>query len=482
MENESIDSKKQNQHVPKLRNLRLWLAFAAVAAITAAAALCFININKDKKNTEETKRNGIETVDTDSFLEIPLQEYEINLTDDGVPDIVQVYLLGDESDDIAQAEDLVNMHARSIVVRIKDGNSGDNLYEKRFSHDRIGNGQLAIVKRGSLYYIFESDINQQYGEADYSAEVFYWQHGEKVTVDSAEAYFVCEPEGLERALENEYEVAFRDEAVPVFRAMAERWTRGSEMLVSCDLINYFYGEKEVYISMPEQSYSLNDYFDAVWNRADTELTEQKDDLYLSHEREFWRQQIGDYTISLRGYDQDGNCGLYLASEDENVLLKTLEGKGEDWSVSLFSDILAHDGFILMQDCGYYKSWTYYTLNEDGALIYLAYSWGDAPENNDYAVDVDGDQDKELICNVQYMADGVLAVLFYDWQQDKVMEGDVSVLGDEPKQGYSLGNPYFQYNPETGMLEGFYYMENIEDFEKREYRLDMNKIQFYDMRY
>lgn len=481
MENERIDSKKQNQHVPDFRNSRLWMVFAAVAAITAAAALCFININKDKKNTEETKENDIETVDTDSFVEIPLQEYEINLTEDGVPDNIQVYLLGDESDDISRAEELVETYARSVLVRISDGDNGEILYEKRFSQDRIGNGQLAIVKRGSLSYIFESNINQQFGEASYSAEAFYWKQGEKVTVDSAEAGFICESEGLARALENGYEVAFRDEAVPAFRAMVERWVNDSVMLVSCDLNNYFYGEKEVYISLPEQSLSLNDYFDAVWSRTDTELMEEKDGLYLSLEKEFWRQQVGEYTISLRGYDQEGNCSLYLVLDDENILLKTVEGKGEDWSVSLFSDILAHDGFILTRHCGHYNEWDYYALDEDGSLLKLAYSWGGSPDTNDYAVDVDGDQDKELICNVQYVADGVPAVLFYDWQHDKAMEGDTSVLGDEPEQ-YALGNPYFQYNPDTGMLEGFYYFESTDSFEKREYKLDMSKIQFYDLRY
>lgn len=260
---------------------RLCRVIAGIAVLVLAAVMfSYTNVDRDVEDSESTsmENTSVECVDTDSFVEILLQEYEINLTDDGVPDIVQVFLLGDESDDIAQAEALVNMHVRSVIVRVKDGDSGENLYEKRFSRDRIGNGQLAIVKRGSLYYIFESSINQQYGEANYSAEAFYWQRGERVTVDSASAYFICEPEGLERALENEYEVAFRDETVPAFRSMVERWTKDSVMLVSCDINNYFYGENEVYISMPEQSYSLDDYFEAVWNRTDTELMEQKDDL------------------------------------------------------------------------------------------------------------------------------------------------------------------------------------------------------------
>lgn len=207
--------------------------------------------------------------------------------------------------------------------------------------------------------------------------------------------------------------------------------------------------------------------------ADPEANQAADGM------EFWRQQVGEDTISLREAGQDGGCGLYLVHEEGDILLMEPEGEGGNWSVSLFEDILAHDGFVLTHDYGYYKDWTYYAL-EDGALLPLAFSWGDSPAASDYAVDADGDQERELICNVQFIADGVPDVLFYDWQQDKAMEGDLSALGDEPEE-YFLGNPYFQYNPDTGLLEGFYWQEEEEEetFEKREYVLEMDKVPFYE---
>lgn len=92
--------------------------------------------------------NSEAAVDIEAFVELPLQEYSVDLTGDGVPDSIKMDLLGEEKDDVSRAEELVSTQARRISVEITDGSDEENvLYGRIFSADRLGNGQLLLVCR-----------------------------------------------------------------------------------------------------------------------------------------------------------------------------------------------------------------------------------------------------------------------------------------------------------------------------------------------
>ena len=149
---------------------------------------------------------------------------------------------------------------------------------------------------------------------------------------------------------------------------------------------------------------------------------------------YWTVTVGENEIALKGSeDPEEDAALYLIGADgSGVVLRELTGSAEQYHAETFSDLLAHDGFVLYCDYDLYRDWKYYAL-EGEELLLLAYSWGSSPEKNEYIGDIDGDGDRELVHFVTYMADGVDEVEYYDWRDGQAMEAvveDMDVMTPE----------------------------------------------------
>lgn len=239
----------------------LILAFVSMGAAGCAA---------DSENMEDNGNTGnSEDIDIDSFLEIPLQEYFVDLTGDGYPDRIEIDLLGEKDDDIKQAEELVSRHARRISVRVTDGNDAEKvLYSRIFSGTHMENGQLLLVYENGRSYLMECSILEQMGDAVYEYSVFDFENSIQHFVDSSRVAFSTTQEAVERMKELGEDIVLREDAVPDFRGNIEKWFEGGVLLVGCDVMNYFYSEQEVYISDADTVYKPEDYFDDVWERVD----------------------------------------------------------------------------------------------------------------------------------------------------------------------------------------------------------------------
>lgn len=213
--------------------------------------------------------NSEAAVDIEAFVELPLQEYSVDLTGDGVPDSIKMDLLGEEKDDVSRAEELVSTQARRISVEITDGSDEENvLYGRIFSADRLGNGQLLLVCRAGAGYLMECSILEQMGEAVYEYTVFSFEGNEQKLADSDKVQFATSREMVERLKELGEDVVLRQDVLPGFRSKIEKWFEEGTLLVGCDVMNGYYSGQEVYISDSDAAYRPEDYFDGVWERAD----------------------------------------------------------------------------------------------------------------------------------------------------------------------------------------------------------------------
>lgn len=160
-------------------------------------------------------------------------------------------------------------------------------------------------------------------------------------------------------------------------------------------------------------------------------------------RIYWTEEQGDYQVSLRDNGEEGALDVVLLSGGEETVVQTLTGaRGEDVSADPFTDIMGWDGFRLTERQGLAvedpaEDWsirTYYAV-EDGASREIAesFGWG-TPQ--DYSVDLDGAEEKELVSNVTYGGDGHQSVYIYQRRGDEIWRGTVSLkdLPDRDDRG------------------------------------------------
>lgn len=143
------------------------------------------------------------------------------------------------------------------------------------------------------------------------------------------------------------------------------------------------------------------------------------------EKTYWTITVGEKQITLKeSADAQDEAALYcIGADGSEVLLRRLTGSAERFHAESFSNLLAHDGFLLYCEYDFYRDWKYYAL-EGEELLLLAYSWGSSPEENEYIADLDGDGDNEMVHFVTYMADGVDEVGYFDWRDGQAMQAVV----------------------------------------------------------
>jgi hypothetical protein len=230
-----------------------------------------VDLEKINSSDSSSVYNELPATDTSGFEDIFIQEYPADLTKDGKEESIKIYLCGMENDSPDRLEKLVENNARTVKIRVHDGDS--ELYEQEFAVTHIGNGQLSLVTKDGEYYLLWSSLWEGQGEGAYSYEVFDFKGGEKNIVDSYEVSFATDESAVARANERGEKAVLREDVVPDFKSHIEKWfggkSDGSLLLVSCDISNSYYGEfQSVYVSHGAARYKPEDYYDTVWARKD----------------------------------------------------------------------------------------------------------------------------------------------------------------------------------------------------------------------
>ncbi len=366
--------------------------------------------------TESEEKSPIQTVDTDSFVQMSLREINIDLTNDDVPDNICMYLIGDSQDNLQAAEYLVEQQIRMIQVLVTDGVAQDILYDRTFSIAHVGEGELAIVTDGEKHYLFESNCYEQMGYASYYGEVFDWKDGEKETIDEFQADFLISLDAVCRSAEQGESITLREDAIPDFKEAVQSWNQNSELLVACDTINSLNNVQCVYVNHKENQYTLEDFFSSIWERTP-----------------------------------------------------------EKFTVGTFDSIMGYSGFYIYDET-YFFTYGYFYAAEDGQSFCIAENWG-CSEADSYIVDLNGDGENELICNVTY-GDGVQSAVVYYKYNGEILSGFADDMLDHEYDNIGIGSLSTRYLPDENAVEIFYWKEDLQDYKSDKYKIDLDKIDFY----
>ncbi len=223
-----------------------------------------------------------------------------------------------------------------------------------------------------------------------------------------------------------------------------------------------------------------------------QLTEQVSELqlivdnYANQKETYWSLAVDDYKIFLQDGSTADTLDLICYQNDEEKLLLTFEKEydyqiPEDISAEAFENCLGHQGFRLytrrsLGTSSHYYEVDYYAMEEE--LKLLAYRWG-SKDDNFYEVDLDDDGTRELICNVTWMADGAQDVFIYHFDGEKVLKGCGSDLLDEPTDIHGVGAIAARYLPEENKVHIDYWQDSIQDFQEKDYVIDLDKLNLSD---
>ncbi|MDE6749944.1 MAG: hypothetical protein K2K21_12920 [Lachnospiraceae bacterium] len=368
------------------------------------------------ESSESEETSQINVVDTDGFVQLPLREINIDLTNDDVPDNICMYLIGDSQDTLQTAEYLVEQQVRMIQVQVSDGMTKDLLYDRTFSIAHVGEGELAIVTDGEKHYLFESNCYEQMGYASYYGEVFDWKDGEKESIDEFQANFLISLDAVYRSVEQGESITLREDAIPDFKEAVQIWNQDSELLVACDTINSLNNVQCVYVNLEENQYTLEDFFSSIWDRT-----------------------------------------------------------AEKFTVGEFDSIMGYSGFYIYDET-YFFTYGYFYAIEDGQSFCIAENWG-CSENDSYIVDINGDGENELICNVMW-GDGAQNTIIYHRDGSNILCGYADELLDHEYDNIGISSVYTQYLPDENVVEIFYWKEDLQDYKSDKYEIDLEKIEFY----
>ena len=277
-----------------------------------------------------------ENTDVNRYIENSLQDHELELTGDTTPEKLQLYLLGNEGDDIAKAEYLVEDKVRQILVRVTDGANADTvLYERKFSHTHFENGQLLMIQQDGKDYLMECDIYEQQGEAGYQYQVFNYENNSQNVIDSYQINFATLQEAVDRAAERGEIANLRADVVPAFHEKIEKWFADATLLVCCDVTNYYYNDREVFISYGDIVYSPQSYFDGVWGRTDEDLQVPEASpltslTHISHDHSFYESfGVEEFYTLQNTYEANLNHDVDSSGTDTYDIIEVYTGNVGD---------------------------------------------------------------------------------------------------------------------------------------------------------
>ena len=200
--------------------------------------------------------------------------------------------------------------------------------------------------------------------------------------------------------------------------------------------------------------------------------------FNEHRTTFWRFEVDDYEISLVAMDDYGDYQLVLKRDETEKVLKTYPRnsyKPEELKTGTFDNILGFSGFYIFHKSNPYDYGYYYTIIQD-ELVCIGTGCG-SHEENSFIVDVNNDGITELICNVTFGADGGKHTYIYYNNGTQILEGVCDDLLDVEYDNISYGSSGSWYVPENEVVHIFYWLESIQGFATKDYKIDLEKIVF-----
>lgn len=156
--------------------------------------------------------------------------------------------------------------------------------------------------------------------------------------------------------------------------------------------------------------------------------------------------------------------LVRVTEEGEKEIRTFEvryGKIEPEDVTLtgVEDLMGYPAFYVDQyeDFDFLHVNYYYGVT-DTTVVELGEGFGNEPSENNFIVDVNDDGEMELICCLEYRADGGHEVRIYFKQDGQVYQGSFDVLDEEAKILSPPGSPSVKYLPDENMIEITYLVE------------------------
>lgn len=241
------------------------------------------------------------------------------------------------------------------------------------------------------------------------------------------------------------------------------------------------------------SAEVSDTSAEVLTEAESEASRETSEPGSGMDREiYWTMPIEDYEISLQAGATEETLELLFQKDGESKVLRTFESWEyqifRDITAEAFEDILGHDGFCIYQRCplgteSYYYTVGYYAIEyrntdaqrKEAELVPVAYRWG-ARDDGFWIKDVDGDGIDEMICNVQWMADGAMDVYIYHFDGEKVLRGAGTDLLEEEFDNHGIGAIGAEYLPQQDKVRIWYWKDELEDFAEKEFEIDLEKLE------
>ena len=170
---------------------------------------------------------------------------------------------------------------------------------------------------------------------------------------------------------------------------------------------------------------------------------------LSREEESWLlQDLKGTRAALMEYGETRNGIQELIG-----LLKRGAPRFNAVMTEPFRDVLGYDGHIETETMGFWQMRTYYAETADGAYpIAKSFGFGDT---EDYRVDLDGDGQEELVCNVTFGADGARRAYVYQRRADGIYLGTLSTEGLPNHFDWGVNSWWEEYDPAENVFRLHY---------------------------
>ncbi len=199
-------------------------------------------------------------------------------------------------------------------------------------------------------------------------------------------------------------------------------------------------------------------------------------------KSYFQIAAADYEVELKDLIPGKSLQLVIHRKKEPDLIARVYHAGVDYEKPTeftavgFEDLLGRDGFYIYKLYYGMFPYTYYYALEGDKLIEIAGSWGNDPAQSNFMVDVDGDGDRELICNVIYMADGGRQTLLYHYDGVEISQGFcMELLDEEYDNNYGVGSASCEYLPEENRVRISFWKDALNDFDTKDYKIWLDKM-------
>lgn len=180
------------------------------------------------------------------------------------------------------------------------------------------------------------------------------------------------------------------------------------------------------------------------------LSTEPNGSVTTYHRELGVAGSNDTAVQFRLVTSTGTADFQGLSQP----LEEAENEGAAVSRQPFTDILGYDG-VLVTD-GRMDSWslrTYYA-GEGGETFPIAESFGWGPAQ-DYTVDLDGDGQQELVCNVEFGGDGAMRVIIYQRREDGIYQGWLDPGQLPGHNNWGINSTWEEYDPAENVFRIHY---------------------------